>query len=101
MLFGREGTGLTQEEIAKCDLLVSIPADKRYPILNLSHALAIILYRLSRTRGFGLIKQRAGSDEKRELEKTFNEIADCFGGKLRNPQKIKNAFKRVLPLAGV
>ena len=46
MVFGRESTGLTREEILKCDVLVSIPASKAYPVLNLSHAVAIILYEL-------------------------------------------------------
>ncbi|MFH0818219.1 MAG: RNA methyltransferase, partial [Candidatus Micrarchaeota archaeon] len=39
ILFGREGTGLSAEEIRECDFLVSIPASTSYPILNLSHAL--------------------------------------------------------------
>jgi TrmH family RNA methyltransferase len=47
LIFGREGTGLTNEEIARCDIVVSIPASAKYPTLNISHALAIILYELS------------------------------------------------------
>ncbi|HYS71685.1 MAG TPA: RNA methyltransferase, partial [Thermoplasmata archaeon] len=37
ILFGREDFGLLDEELARCDLLVSIPANPEYPILNLSH----------------------------------------------------------------
>src|SRR3989338_865660 len=43
---GREGDGLTNEEIKKCDILVSIPASKKYPALNISHAVGIMLYEL-------------------------------------------------------
>jgi TrmH family RNA methyltransferase len=46
VVFGRESTGLTRDEIAKCDLLVHIDANPEYPVLNLSHAVAIALYRL-------------------------------------------------------
>ncbi len=46
VVFGRESTGLTREEISKCHVLVSIPASREYPVLNLSHAVAIVLYEL-------------------------------------------------------
>ena len=48
IVFGREGCGLTNQEIAQCDLLVSIPAALKYPTLNLSHACSIIFYELFR-----------------------------------------------------
>ncbi|MDI6643722.1 MAG: TrmJ/YjtD family RNA methyltransferase [Methanobacteriaceae archaeon] len=46
ILFGREGNGLYNEEISLCDVLVSIPTSDKYPILNISHAAAIIFYEL-------------------------------------------------------
>ena len=46
ILFGREGNGLTNEEIETCDMIVSIPANPDYPIMNISHAAAIILYEI-------------------------------------------------------
>lgn len=48
LILGREGSGLTNEEIKKCDLLVTIETGTRYNVLNISHAAAIILYVLSR-----------------------------------------------------
>ncbi|MFH1447605.1 MAG: RNA methyltransferase [Candidatus Micrarchaeota archaeon] len=95
VLFGREGTGLVSEEIEQCDLLLSIPASRRYPTLNLSHALAIVLYGLSTTKNYRLIKN-SKRDEKEKLMETFGEITDYFGPHLRNPDKIKMAFRRVL-----
>ncbi|MEM4268409.1 MAG: RNA methyltransferase [Candidatus Woesearchaeota archaeon] len=49
IVFGREGPGLTNDEISLCDFVVTIPATK-YNSLNLSHAVAIILYELSKGR---------------------------------------------------
>ncbi|MCF7861588.1 TrmJ/YjtD family RNA methyltransferase [Candidatus Woesearchaeota archaeon] len=50
LLFGREGIGLTNEEISLCDFVLSIATSKDYPALNLSHAVSIILYELSKSR---------------------------------------------------
>lgn len=46
ILIGRESSGLKNEEINLCDILVSIPASKKYPTLNISHACSIVLYEL-------------------------------------------------------
>ncbi|HJL65103.1 MAG TPA: RNA methyltransferase [Candidatus Thalassarchaeaceae archaeon] len=44
LVFGPEGKGLLNEQLRLCDLLVTIPTWEGYPILNLSHAVAIICY---------------------------------------------------------
>ena len=49
LLIGREGTGLTKQEIEMCDFVVRIPTSKEYGTLNISHALAIILYEFRAT----------------------------------------------------
>ncbi len=46
LVFGREDAGLTNEEIALCDLVFTIPSSKDYPSMNLSHAIAVTLYEL-------------------------------------------------------
>lgn len=46
ILLGREGNGLTMDELNMCDLTVTIPAHEEYPILNLAHACAILCYEL-------------------------------------------------------
>ena len=48
LLVGREGDGLTNEEIMKSDFVVTIPTSKEYPTLNISHAVGILLYELSK-----------------------------------------------------
>ncbi|ARM75904.1 tRNA (cytidine-2'-O-)-methyltransferase TrmJ [Acidianus manzaensis] len=51
LIFGRESVGLTREEISKCDFLLHIPANPEYPVLNLSHAVGIVLYEIWKTKG--------------------------------------------------
>ncbi len=51
VLFGRESTGLTREELSKADVLVTIPANPEYPVLNLSQAVAVVLWELWNIKG--------------------------------------------------
>ncbi|MEM0287520.1 MAG: TrmH family RNA methyltransferase [Nitrososphaerota archaeon] len=49
ILLGRDTTGLTTKELAKCDIVLHIPTGTLYKTLNISHALAILLYELRRS----------------------------------------------------
>ncbi|MDD4162904.1 MAG: RNA methyltransferase [Methanothrix sp.] len=49
LLLGREDCGLSSEELALCDMLVSIPTSEEYPVMNLSHSAAVLFYELSQT----------------------------------------------------
>ncbi len=51
IIFGREDHGLSVEELARCDVVISIPASDEYPILNISHAVAIVLYEIAGIEG--------------------------------------------------
>lgn len=51
LVFGREDDGLRNEELQLCDIVVNIPASTIYPSMNLSHAVAVVLYELSDMRG--------------------------------------------------
>ncbi|MGC9103660.1 MAG: RNA methyltransferase [Candidatus Methanodesulfokora sp.] len=45
-VFGRESTGLTNEELEMCDVVLNIPSSEEYPTLNLSNAASIVFYEL-------------------------------------------------------
>jgi len=47
IVFGREESGLSNEEIHRCDLIAYIPMAGSYPSLNLSHAVMVAAYELS------------------------------------------------------
>jgi TrmH family RNA methyltransferase len=47
ILFGRENWGLNNQEVERCDLICTIPGSPEYPILNLSHAVAVVCYELA------------------------------------------------------
>jgi tRNA (cytidine32/uridine32-2'-O)-methyltransferase len=46
VVFGREQSGLKNSETDLCHILVNIPSSKSFPSLNLSHAVAVVCYRL-------------------------------------------------------
>ena len=71
ILFGREDHGLLREELSACDLLVTIPTNADYPIMNISHAVAVILYELSICK---LDVPRARGMNKLEKEKFFEHF---------------------------
>ena len=48
LVFGRENYGLYKDELALCETTITIPASPDYPVLNLSHAVGIVLYEMNR-----------------------------------------------------
>ena len=46
ILFGRESSGLTNDELQFCHYHLQIPSDEGYPVLNLAMALQIVVYEL-------------------------------------------------------
>lgn len=50
ILFGRESSGLTNEELEKCDFVINIPSSQGYKTLNISHAATIIFYELFKSK---------------------------------------------------
>jgi tRNA/rRNA methyltransferase len=97
ILFGREGVGLRDFELRECDLLVTIPTSKRYPVMNLSHSVAVVLYELcARKRRLVRAGKLADAKEAQYLKKTIDHLVDLHEIRLNNPQKIKTAFRRVI-----
>jgi TrmH family RNA methyltransferase len=64
LVFGRERTGLLNDELERMDRIVTIPADPSYPVLNLGQAATIALYEL---RGLALDDADQLPDRSRDL----------------------------------
>ncbi len=96
LVFGRESTGLTRKELAMCDVLVNIPSSPRYPSLNLSHAVAIMLYTLY--VGFREGEGGRVSDRSRieELVETYRRIAMMLMRGEERIDRASTAFKKIL-----
>jgi tRNA/rRNA methyltransferase len=49
IVLGRESSGLNNRECEMCDLIVTIDTKTNYKTMNISHALAILLYEISKS----------------------------------------------------
>jgi tRNA/rRNA methyltransferase len=49
LIFGRDTTGLTNEELKTCDYAITVSTDTEYNTLNISHAASIIFYVLAKS----------------------------------------------------
>ena len=100
ILFGREGNGLTNAEIDMCDIIVSIPTDSSYPIMNISHAAAIILYEIFKNRNnfpvIGLEESTAIEKEYliKDMEKLINSLSIPEHKKKKGLKVFKNIVNR-------
>lgn len=74
IVFGRESKGLFNEEIALCDEVLYIQASDEYPTLNITHAAAIVLYHIFKTKTEEI--PEAGREVKNQLVVYFEEILD-------------------------
>jgi tRNA/rRNA methyltransferase len=77
IVFGPEGMGLLQEELRKCDLLLTIPSWEGYPILNLSHAVTVVAYSMHTKMNMMDINEKPmmNPDQRRTIRDTAARIA--------------------------
>ncbi len=77
LVIGREGPGMFNEEIAKCDFIATIPADPAYPTLNISHSVAVLLYALHNELAAKSSSSHVtpiGKKEKDQVLRMFDEL---------------------------
>ncbi len=103
LVFGREDDGLSNMELELCDLFVSIPTSKKYPIMNLSHAVSVLLYELYLSRKetpYNVKMREASKIEKDVLLNVFNKFVDNHKHIPEYRKKLcKLIFKRIISRA--
>jgi len=70
ILFGTESSGLANDEIALCQSLVTIPADRAHGSLNLAQAVIVVAYELMRGALAKPERRPSGTGTARELVDT-------------------------------
>jgi len=96
LLFGREDFGLLDDELRICDLLVTVPAARDYPILNLSHAATIVLYEMFTSRSRRNRPREASGLEKEKLHEAFDALLDATTYPAHNRVRTKIMFRRLV-----
>jgi tRNA/rRNA methyltransferase len=98
LIFGREGNGLSNHEISLCDVIVSIPTHDFYPILNITHAAAIIFYEMfKREKSYPVDRlEAASSDEKESLNNYMEDIILKLGYPEHKSRNASLVFRRII-----
>ncbi|MDG3547788.1 RNA methyltransferase [Methanobacterium formicicum] len=98
LIFGREGDGLTNQELELCDVVVSIPTHDVYPILNITHAAAIIFYELFKTEKDYPVEEidETSVEEKQDLIRDMNEVLDHLDYPDHKKKNASTVFRRVM-----
>lgn len=98
IVFGREGNGLSNKEVSLCDIIVTIPTNEDYPVLNISHAAAIILYEIFKKEK-KYPREELEAATKAEKELLIEEMENLIKYTGYPPHKMKTSstvFKRIV-----
>jgi TrmH family RNA methyltransferase len=96
LVFGREDIGLTQEQLTRCDILVNIPSNEEYPILNLSHAATILMYEIFASHGKPSNPKKATDSEKDKMYEFFDTLLETIDYPEHRKDKTSIMFRRMM-----
>ncbi len=78
LVFGREDSGLTNDELQLCHFHVQIPTDEKYSSLNLAAAVMVLTYELHRAALKDSGYQPQAEDDYWDIEKATGEQVEHF-----------------------
>lgn len=99
LLFGRENSGLTTEEVSKCQIVIHIPANPEYPSLNLASAVQVMAYELR----MALFRDDIEESIVRGIPADFNDLESLYAhlqqlmiaSEFLDPKKPKLLMQRI------
>lgn len=99
ILLGREDIGLKNEELRLCDIVVFIPTNPEYPVMNISHAAAIIFYEI-----YKKVSNYKGPvydmPKKEEIDVLLKYVKYLLEKKGKNKEKIERALLTLRRMLG-
>jgi len=96
LVFGREGTGLTNKELDECEVTLTIPSSPEYSTLNISHAAAIVFYELYQARIGKAQEVLAGVEVKKRILAFVDSSSETLNVPSRERRVILRAVKSVM-----
>ena len=96
LVLGRETIGLKNEELKECDVVVSIPTSTQYRTLNISHALAILLYVFLMRKRKYKEKNIPAKREREQLVSYVNSILDVIDFPKHRRLRVLKTFNKLL-----
>ena len=101
LIFGPEGTGLSEADTDLCDLVITIPTAPQHRVLNLSHAVCTCAYQLfldscrDKKAKDEIQYMRASEHKLGMLERLFEDAAKA-SPTIRDKKKVAKAFQRLV-----
>lgn len=103
VVFGRDTTGLTNEELRKCDYNITISSGTKYNTLNVSHAAAILFFafqdylkRIPYSDNQTVTKREPTRKEKERVVTLFQELAEVSDFQDYKKSKLQETMTRLL-----
>ena len=102
ILLGRESSGLNNEELKMCNLVVTIDTKTNYRTMNVAHALAILLYEISKLQSELPVKKskkRVDLASQKDIDlflQYVNKLADTGNYDLHKKPLLEAAAKNLL-----
>ena len=101
LVFGREDTGLANDELERLDEVCSIPASADYPVLNLGQAATVVLYELrdltvEETQLPDVERERADEADIERFYDFFDEFLDAVEHRDHKRGKTRRMMRRLV-----
>jgi TrmH family RNA methyltransferase len=95
IVFGRESSGLTNQEVEACDFMVTIPASHDYNVLNVATAASIMFYEIFQERTCVSL-ELASLVSKQRLLTQFDQLTQRSAVQLHKRKLAQRAFRNVI-----
>lgn len=100
LVFGREDSGLSTDDLDLCQHFITIPTDEKFTSMNLSHSVTVILYEISKIvnkDSFNIKRKKLAVNSEIEnlyehMKKTMSEIEFLDP---QNPDHIMRTFRKI------
>ena len=104
ILLGRESSGLNNEELELCNLVVTIDTKTNYRTMNVAHALAILLYEISKLQSSSELpakksKKKVDLASQKDIDlllQYVSKLADAGNYDLHKKPLLEAAAKKLL-----
>jgi len=78
LVFGRERTGLHNEELELCQYLVNIPTGEEYTSLNVAQAVQVLCYEILMASRVGEVAPEVVIKDEKDKEATFDQMEGMY-----------------------
>ena len=104
LVFGNETRGLTRDHLDRCDLVIRVPTEPGFPVLNLAQAVAVLVAAIH----MGAADNESNAPEPASQEEVEGLMSHLRGSLLnigyldpKSPQRILRKLRRLFGRAGI